>query len=82
MSNILKSRKNKKIQQNINKIDKLSCQLIGNISSFLNMRSYTNFEKCNRSIYIGCNSPHKLEVIPKTMMLKYPHIVILLHMQF
>ena len=72
ISNIIKSRNEQNSQSKYNTIDQLPSNLIGHTASFLSIKSYINFEKCNRLIYIGCNSPNQLYSIPLSLMLKYP----------
>ena len=74
MSEIIKSRKetSSTCKSKPIIIDKLPTNLIGCVASFLEMNSYINFEKTNRTIYIGCNSPNKLEEFPQSTMMKYP----------
>eukprot|EP01084_Bolivina_argentea_P286153 490839_1 len=56
--NIIQTRKKKPKpikKQNI-KLDSIPKSLIGVIASFLNQKNYINFSKCNRYIYLGCNT--------------------------
>ena len=45
------------------KLDKLPQDVIGYIASFLSQRSYSKFSRCNRSIYLDCNTPNTLREI-------------------
>eukprot|EP01084_Bolivina_argentea_P282810 484191_1 len=63
ISNIIQSRKEKPkpIQPQNIKLDNLPKSLIGVTASFLTQYDYINFSKCNRSIFIGCNSPNLMQ---------------------
>eukprot|EP01084_Bolivina_argentea_P286152 490838_1 len=72
ISNIIQSRKKKPKpikKQNI-KLDSIPKSLIGVIASFLNQKNYINFSKCNRYIYLGCNTPNLIQVL---ILYKKPH---------
>lgn len=51
-------------------IDQLPSNVIGHIGSYLNAKEYGRFEQCNRTLFVSCNSPNKLQFIrilmPKT----------------
>eukprot|EP01084_Bolivina_argentea_P286150 490836_1 len=63
ISNIIESRK--KNQQQMRKQSlKLDCvpkPLVGVIASFLDQWDYIDFSKCNRYIYLGCNTPNLMQ---------------------
>ena len=42
------------------KLDTLPTSIIGEIASYFYQKQYISFSQCNRSIYIGCNSPNTL----------------------
>ena len=44
-------------------IDQLSSSLIGEIGSYLDVDEYGRFEQCNRTLYVSCNSPNKVQEI-------------------
>eukprot|EP01083_Nonionella_stella_P135471 412113_1 len=77
-SNILQQRKKQCTEQDQKStitIHALSTQLIGEIASYLIQSDYIQFEKANRSIFIGCNSPntlHHLDLTSSTM--NYPSV--------
>lgn len=45
------------------KLHKLPRRLIGNCGSFLDQRFYRKLSLCNRSIYLGCNTPIMLNEV-------------------
>ncbi len=56
MLNILRNNESDNI-----KLDSIPKSLIGVIASFLNQKNYINFSKCNRYIYLGCNTPNLMQ---------------------
>eukprot|EP01084_Bolivina_argentea_P267575 454230_1 len=65
LGNIIESRKQKpKTLSKTNiKLNQLPHSIIGYVSSFLDQSEYFQFEKTNRSIFIGCNSPNMLSIL-------------------
>eukprot|EP01083_Nonionella_stella_P204848 746470_1 len=55
----------------MDQIDKLPLVMISEISSFLEYDSMTNFELCNRTIFVGTRSPISLYSVPKDPFNKY-----------
>eukprot|EP01083_Nonionella_stella_P174462 604822_1 len=63
LSDIIQSRKEKPLAicaRSI-KLDQFPKAIIGYMASFLKQRTYNRFSLCNRSIYLGCNSPNTLQ---------------------
>ena len=63
ISNIIRNRKKKPKLVIKKQLDYLSKPLIGHIASYLDQYSYARWSECNRSIYLGCNAPNKLQEI-------------------
>eukprot|EP01084_Bolivina_argentea_P237073 398522_1 len=59
LSNIIRSRKTKPKPESVVdiKLDEFPKTIIGHMASFLHQNDYFCFEKTNRNIFIGCNSP-------------------------
>eukprot|EP01083_Nonionella_stella_P221124 790379_1 len=55
----------------VDKIDRLPLVMISEISSFLEYDSITDFELCNRTIFMGTRSPISLHSVPKDPFNKY-----------
>eukprot|EP01083_Nonionella_stella_P133976 407539_1 len=55
----------------VDKIDQLPLVMISEISSFLEYDSMTDFELCNRTIFMGTRSPISLHSVPKDPFNKY-----------
>ena len=60
ISNIIQSRDTDDVAQESRKLDSLPRRLIGVCGSFLDQKSYAALSRCNRSTYLGCNTPNVL----------------------
>eukprot|EP01084_Bolivina_argentea_P220145 373149_1 len=76
LSNIIQSRKQKpKLHSKTNmKLNQLPQSVIGYVGSFLDQIDYFDYEKTNRSIFIGCNSPNMLSMIRLRFLNNYSPI--------
>ena len=61
ISTTIQNRPSQPEQQNRNTLDSLPTNLIGVCSSFLDQTSNAALSACNRSTYLGCNTPNKVE---------------------
>eukprot|EP01083_Nonionella_stella_P154946 499871_1 len=76
LSDIIQSRKKKPspiCTTNI-KLDHFPKAIIGYMASFLPQMSYNRFNLCNRSIYLGCNSPNLLQKLDLSAVNDYSSI--------
>eukprot|EP01083_Nonionella_stella_P079257 217299_1 len=81
MSNIILSRKKEQNKNDVVfanssqiKLDRIPKRLVGEISSFLHSLDYINLSKTNRFMYMGCNSPNKLQELQLTNIFHYSGI--------
>ena len=75
ISNIITSRDpNKPIDNglSLDSITKLPSALISETASYLKAPEYIIFSRCNRKIYVSCNSPCKIYHMPTCLLKRYP----------
>eukprot|EP01083_Nonionella_stella_P033817 92541_1 len=53
-------------------MSELPSALISETASYLKATEYIVFSRCNRKIYVSCNSPCKIFALPTMMIKKYP----------
>ena len=63
ISNIIQSRDSDDVDVEAVKLDSMPRRLIGHCASFLDQKSYSNISLCNRTVYLGCNTPSKLKEV-------------------
>ena len=63
ISNIIQSRDSDDVDFEAVKLDSMPRRLIGHCASFLDQKSYSNISLCNRTVYLGCNTPSKLKEV-------------------
>eukprot|EP01083_Nonionella_stella_P270554 916316_1 len=76
LSDIIQSRKEKPktiCTRNI-QLPQFPRAIIGYVASFLNQWDYCDFSHCNRSTYLGCNSPNLLQKLDLTQIADYSFI--------
>eukprot|EP01083_Nonionella_stella_P073073 197331_1 len=56
------------------KLDLLPRAIIGSVASFLDLSEYQQFNRSNRSIYLGCNTPNTLQELDLTALEDYSFI--------
>ena len=60
ISTIIQSRDSNDADVEAAKFESLPRRLIGHCASFLDQKSYGTVSRCNRAVYLGCNTPSKL----------------------
>ena len=60
VSNIIQSRDSDDADVDAVKLDSMPRAVIGHYASFLDQESYRNVSLCNRTVYLGCNTPSNL----------------------